>query len=66
MENVIEVNNLEIGIFKKDACYTVVDNLSFSIKEGETLGIVGESGCGKTMESGDFCFSWIWKTMMCC
>ena len=49
MENVIEVNNLEIGIFKKDACYTVVDNLSFSIKEGETLGIVGESGCGKTM-----------------
>ena len=49
MENVIEVNNLEIGILKKDTCYSVVDKLSFSIKEGETLGIVGESGCGKTM-----------------
>ena len=28
---------------------SVVNDLSFSINEGETLGIVGESGCGKTM-----------------
>lgn len=48
-ENLIEVVDLKkyfsVG---KDRTLKAVDNVSFSIKKGETLGLVGESGCGKT------------------
>ncbi|MBU5485461.1 ATP-binding cassette domain-containing protein [Clostridium sp. MSJ-11] len=51
MENnvLVEVKNLK-KYFKvgKDATLKAVDNVSFNIKKGETLGLVGESGCGKT------------------
>lgn len=33
---------------KQTTCVKAVDNVSFSIRKGETLGLVGESGCGKT------------------
>jgi oligopeptide transport system ATP-binding protein len=48
-ENLIEVRNLK-KYFKvgKDATLKAVDDVSFDIKKGETLGLVGESGCGKT------------------
>lgn len=53
---IFEVNNLQTyfpiyeGFIKKKKVADVkaVDNVSFVIKRGETLGIVGESGCGKT------------------
>jgi len=36
------------GLFGKKSVFTAVDNLSFEVYPGETLGLVGESGCGKT------------------
>ena len=35
-------------ILRKKRYIKAVDDVSFSLKEGETLGIVGETGCGKT------------------
>lgn len=42
-----EYFNINVGAFKTKPL-KAVDDVSFSIKEGETLGLVGESGCGKT------------------
>lgn len=36
------------GLFSKKRTLKAVDNVSFSVFEGETLGLVGESGCGKS------------------
>ncbi|MFN2340207.1 MAG: ABC transporter ATP-binding protein [Halanaerobium sp.] len=54
-ENLLEVKNLKkyfpvkAGIFKRTVDYVkAVDDISFNVKEGETLGLVGESGCGKS------------------
>ncbi len=48
-ENLVEVRNLK-KYFKvgKNAILKAVDDVTFNIKKGETLGLVGESGCGKT------------------
>ena len=44
----IEVSNLSVSFGSGDARRQVVKGVSFSIEKGETLGIVGESGCGKS------------------
>ena len=47
-EKLLEVKNLRTE-FKRDKTWvTAVNNVSFSIQPGEILGLVGESGCGKS------------------
>ncbi len=47
----VEVKNLETTFFSKAGAFKAVNNISYTIKKGETLGIVGESGCGKSVTS---------------
>jgi len=46
--NIIEVKNLNMSYKTIDGMVEAVKNVSFSVKEKESFGIVGESGCGKT------------------
>src|SRR5919108_4128072 len=46
---VLEVDDLHTHIFTRWGVVRAVDGVSFHLRQGETLGIVGESGCGKTM-----------------
>ncbi|MGM0410034.1 MAG: ABC transporter ATP-binding protein [Bacillota bacterium] len=49
MENKkIEVQNLKLHYLTSKGAVHGLDDVSFSLKRGETLGVVGESGCGKT------------------
>jgi len=50
-ENLVEVKNLKTYFYTEDGVVPAVDGVDFKIKEGETLGIVGESGCGKSVTS---------------
>jgi peptide/nickel transport system ATP-binding protein len=51
MSNVLEVNGLTTQFNSKNGPLTVVDQVDFSVKKGEVLGLVGESGCGKSVTS---------------
>jgi len=61
-KNVIEVKNLEKyyeisrGLFSRDkGVVKAVDDISFEIPQGESLGLVGQSGCGKTTTARSLC-----------
>ena len=49
MARLLEVDDLKTRIKLRSGTVHAVDGLSFEVEEGETVGIVGESGCGKTM-----------------
>ena len=46
--NILEVKNLNMSYETLEGSVAAVKDVSFSLKEGESFGIVGESGCGKT------------------
>lgn len=48
-ETLIEVKNLKTYFFLEEGTVRAVDGASFSIGRGEALGVVGESGCGKSV-----------------
>ncbi len=49
MDDILRVRGLETQFRTRNGTIHAVNGVSFSIREGETLGIVGESGCGKTV-----------------
>ena len=49
MEDLVSINNLNIEARTRAGTLKVVNDLSFTIKKGETLCVVGESGCGKSV-----------------
>ena len=50
-EKLLEVNNLTTKFKNDDGIFTAVNGVSFYVGKGESIGIVGESGCGKSVTS---------------
>ena len=46
--NVLEVRDLSVSYTVANVKTHVLENVNFSVKKGKSVGIVGESGCGKT------------------
>ncbi|MCL2286503.1 MAG: ABC transporter ATP-binding protein [Firmicutes bacterium] len=47
-EKLLDINNLSIHFFIEEGTVHAVNDLNFSLKPGETIGLVGETGAGKT------------------
>ncbi len=48
-KNLVEIKNLKTYFYTEDGIVKAVDDVSFNIREGEIIGVVGESGCGKSV-----------------
>ncbi len=58
---ILSVKNLNVSFPAENGqCLKAISNLSFELKEGETLGMVGESGCGKSLTN--LCLMGLWPT----
>ena len=50
-KTLIEIRNLKTYFYTDEGISKAVDGVNFEIYPGETLGLVGESGCGKSVTS---------------
>jgi oligopeptide/dipeptide ABC transporter ATP-binding protein len=48
-EPILEIDDLKTYFYTRDGVVRAVDGVSYSLAKGETLGVVGESGCGKSI-----------------
>ena len=51
MSKLLKIEGLESGFDTDGGLVRAVDGVSFELEKGRTLGIVGESGCGKTVSA---------------
>ena len=51
MATLLEVKDLRTHCFTFEGVVKAVDGVSYDLEEGETLGLVGESGCGKSVSA---------------
>jgi oligopeptide/dipeptide ABC transporter ATP-binding protein len=51
MTSLLEVHNLKTYFHTQDGVVKAVDGVSYDVKRGETIALVGESGCGKTVSA---------------
>ena len=49
MSTLLEIDDLHVEFHLREGSLRAVDGVSFDLREGETLGVVGESGCGKSV-----------------
>ena len=49
VDNILEIHNLKTYFFTEDGVVHAVDGVGLEVRRGETLGVVGESGCGKSV-----------------
>jgi len=50
-ENILEIENLYLNFYTYDGIVKALDGVNLSLKNGEVLGLVGETGCGKSVTS---------------
>jgi len=50
-DNILEIRDLKVAFDTDEGRLTAVDGISFEVERGKTLGLVGESGCGKTVSA---------------
>ena len=51
MEPLLEIKNLKTRFHTEDGVVNAVNGISYALEEGEILGVVGESGCGKSVHA---------------